>query len=917
MMKLLSVFKRNRTLLLQFLLVFIAFAIMVLVGSHFGSRIVNKYIANYGDEVINASAETIKTYLQGHEITLNDIAFVIEEKYADNSSVDELQGEFVTWSEWLHENDERFSNYLFIYGILDGVFIDSSDWDYPDDYDPEARVWYQGAWSQGGGIFYSDPYVDAYTGEYVMTISKQVFDRDKNPVGVIALDVLLSNIKDYISSMQLMNSGYGVLMDSSRRIIVHPVADTFGVQLESLIGGSSYEEIAELLKAGEDISAFNYTSIIGGKNVGFFKKLFNGWYIELSLSSKVYYNDVKMMQRTLSVIGFILAWLFCGVLTSLNRAKNRSEAASKVKSSFLASMSHEIRTPMNAIIGMTELLQHERLSDRQTDYVNDINTSARSLLDIINDILDLSKIESGKLSLNPINFDFHALIDNVNSMFGFVAQKKGLEFRFESVGEMPKILYGDDVRLRQILTNICGNAVKYTEKGHIRLKVTVLGGMLIFEVKDTGVGIRREEIPKLFNAFEQANAEKSRYIVGTGLGLAISKAFVEMMDGSIMLESEYGQGTVITVMIPVIPGSESDVEQENREKEKLSLYAPVAEILLVDDNEYNLKVAHGLLKLYGIDAKMSLSGIEAVNMIGKKDFDIVFMDHMMPEMDGVEAACEIRKLGGKYKNLPIIALTANAVHGAKEMFLANGFNGFLSKPIDMQELSGVLLEWLPQDKVILKSTTEEETESEDVMPSSFWDAIDNTGEINTEIGLSRVSDIERMYHDNLKLFCNKLIPECEHLSACLRDKDIDWFSISIHAMKSSLSTIGAMRLSEEAFRLEMVSKSGDLIFCEEHFPDFLEKLLSLHKTLSAIFPEEDAANGREPGNDAFLREYVRKALAAVGDYDNDAGLAAVNKLLPYDFGASNNTLLKDAFAAFQGYDCDAAGEALKRVVNGR
>jgi len=568
---------------------------------------------------------------------------------------------------------------------------------------------------------------------------------------------------------------------------------------------------------------------------------------------------------------------------------------------------------MNAVIGMTELLMHEPLTERQRDYVNDINTSTQSLLSIINDILDLSKIESGKLSINPVNYDFDAMIYSVNSMFRYVAQNKGLEFRFETIGDMPKTVFGDDIRLKQVLTNLCGNAVKYTKEGYVRLKVTVTGDMLIFEIKDTGIGIQKEALPRLFHAFEQDKTDKNRSIVGSGLGLAISKAFVEMMDGKIMLDSEEDHGTVVTVMIPLVLGVESAIVREKKVMAELAMNAPDAKVLIVDDNEFNLKVAYGLLKLFCIDAKKAASGKAAIGMVVENDFDIVFMDHMMPEMDGVESTREIRMLGGKFRNLPIIALTANAVQGAKEMFLANGFNDFLSKPIEMQKLTEILMEWLPQEKIVQKSDAGESEDPDDVVKSDFWDALDEIGDINSTIGLSRVSGIESMYRDNLVLFQKKLLKDCAHLSACIDDLDIEKFSISIHAMKSVLATVGAMKLSESAQRLETASKNRDLIYCVDRFPYLKERLLYLHEALSAVFPEDEAASEKEPGDPDYLREYAQKALSAADDFDNDLGMEAVSSLLKYDFGAENYTILENALAAFRDYDYDLARCELEKV----
>jgi CheY-like chemotaxis protein len=578
---------------------------------------------------------------------------------------------------------------------------------------------------------------------------------------------------------------------------------------------------------------------------------------------------------------------------------------SRQKSSFLANMSHEIRTPMNAIIGMTDLLQYETLNKRQMGFVNDIKVSARSLLSLINDILDLSKIESGKLELNPVDYDFHALLDNILSMFNYVARKKNLEVRFETDGEIPDYLYGDDIRLKQVLTNIFGNAVKYTEKGYVKLKVIYADGNLTFKIKDTGLGIRKEDLSKLFNTFQRVETEKNRSIVGTGLGLSISKSFIEMMGGRILVDSEYEQGSVFTVIIPAIAGSRAKAKFKKDLPEGHAFYAPDANVLVVDDNEFNMRVAEGLLGLFKIDAQTAFSGKEAIGLVQKNEYDIVFMDHMMPEMDGVETTGEIRKLGGKYKQLPIIALTANAVQGAKEMFLASGFDGFISKPIDLQEMYGILKEWLPPEKI-----EERPHETTEKTSGTFLDTLNKVGEINTEIGLSRVSGMEKMYQDTLVLFNKKLVRECDVMSAGLHKGDIKNFSIAVHAMKSALSTIGAMGLSETASKLETASKNNDVEYCTERFPAFKDKLLNLHEELSVIFPGEGAAMEKAAGDRAYLQEQIEKALTAASDFDGDAGLNVINDLLTYDFGEKINAVLENAAAAFNDFNFDAVTELL-------
>jgi len=602
------------------------------------------------------------------------------------------------------------------------------------------------------------------------------------------------------------------------------------------------------------------------------------------------------MRAILAVTGIILALLLCGVLTFMHIAKSRSDSASQVKSAFLANMSHEIRTPMNAIIGMTELLEHEELSARQREYVNDINSSANSLLSIINDILDLSKIESGKLILNPANYDFQAMLDNISSMFKYVAQKKGLEFRFDSVGEIPKILYGDDIRLRQVLTNICGNAVKYTEKGYIRLKISSLGDKLVFEVKDTGMGIKKESLPGIFNAFEQDKTEKNRHIAGTGLGLPISKAFVEMMDGSIMLDSEYEQGTVITVIIPLVLGSVSEVVYENRSEAELTICAPEANILLVDDNEFNLKVAYGLLKLHSIEAKKASSGREAIDLIRENDFDIVFMDHMMPDMDGIEAVAEIRKLGDKYKTLPIIALTANAVQGAKEMFLLNDFNDFLSKPIDMHKLVQILIDWLPNEKITriiktdhsgknnsscdLNDTDKKEGQNND-HSSSAKILLENLSEIdglNIRSGLSYIGQNAENYINILNYFAENCKTYISDLNSTIQEKNWENYAIKSHALKGVLANIGAESLSKWATKLEKASKNREeKDICITETGAFSEELKGFQEKLGMILAENlntgkdetakaDVSGGETHGTAGIFNEQINNLKEACVNY---------------------------------------------------
>jgi CheY-like chemotaxis protein/HPt (histidine-containing phosphotransfer) domain-containing protein len=293
-------------------------------------------------------------------------------------------------------------------------------------------------------------------------------------------------------------------------------------------------------------------------------------------------------------------------------------------------------------------------------------------------------------------------------------------------------------------------------------------------------------------------------------------------------------------MIPIVTGNEEKVRSDEKEQKVRSIIAPEAKILVVDDNKFNLNVASGLLNLAKIDPLMASSGQEAIEMISQTDYDIVFMDHMMPEMDGVETTGAIRKLGGKYENLTIIALTANAVFGAKEMFLANGFNGFLSKPIDLHELNETLKEWLPSGKIEqVTESGEAPADPEETGSEEFMNLLENVQEIDKDLGLSRVDGAVDMYQITVELFYNSLIRECDNMSALLEGKDIKGFATSVHAMKSMLSTVGAMKLSEAALKLELAAKKEEEDYCLNHYPILLEKLRALHKRLSVVFQSQE------------------------------------------------------------------------------
>jgi CheY-like chemotaxis protein len=349
---------------------------------------------------------------------------------------------------------------------------------------------------------------------------------------------------------------------------------------------------------------------------------------------------------------------------------------------------------MNAILGMSEMLSRSELAPGQRKYLNDIRKSSQALLAIINDILDFSKIEAGKMELVNTDYNLHVLLDNLHSIFSMLCRDKGLEMRYNRGDEVPDMVHGDENRLRQVLTNLLSNAMKYTKKGHVAFSVEIRGGLLRFEVSDTGMGIKEEDVGKLFKPFEQLDLRKNRNIVGTGLGLAISYNLCQLMGGTLMLSSVYGEGSVFSIELPCVLSKGEVIEEDNEVNE---FTAPEARVLVVDDIEINLSVAEALLSAFGIQPDLALRGADAVELAAENKYDLIFMDHMMPEMDGLETTARIRELGDWNGAVPIIALTANAINGVEEMFRMNSLNDFLPKPLDFTDLNLCLRKWLPDD----------------------------------------------------------------------------------------------------------------------------------------------------------------------------------------------------------------------------
>lgn len=598
----------------------------------------------------------------------------------------------------------------------------------------------------------------------------------------------------------------------------------------------------------------------------------------------------------------------------LQEALQVAEEASKVKSTFLANMSHEIRTPMNAVISMTELLLEEALTPKQHSYLLDIKVSGANLLGIINDILDFSKIESGNFEIIPVHFDFTVLLRNIQSTFDFVARNKQLEFVLQTEGEQPRYLFGDDIRIQQILTNLLSNAVKFTLHGQVSLTTRADEHKLYFDVADTGMGIKEEGLGKLFDSFQQLDAAANRKKTGTGLGLSITKSLVEMMEGEISVSSEYGVGTVFHVSIPRVDGDPARLKPE-KEGARLSLHAPDALVLVVDDHEANLRVAAGLLGLSGIQCDTACDGETALKMVGEKRYDLVFMDHMMPGMDGVETMQRMREMGHDKVVLPIVALTANAISGVREMLLEQGMNDFLSKPIDRTLLTEILLRWLPRQKVQVREAANPGTNGgtgQEATESLFIRNLRPMSEINIDAALELMGGLEELYESAFMITQRKLPENIGKLDGYLENESLYDFAIEVHGLKGALNNIGCSLLGNYAANLEKAAKAEDRDYCRHHYGDFKRRILEFHEKAGKIIDamrQED----RQKGDAALLRERLAAAKSACDEYDSFSAYEVLMELTRYAFSPEVDALMEHALRSAENCDYDDALERIRQM----
>lgn len=712
----------------------------------------------------------------------------------------------------------------------------------------------------------------------------------------------------------------------------------------------------------------------------------------------------------------------------MHQANIEIEKVANLKSDFLANMSHEIRTPMNAVIGLAEMALREDLPPNARDYINQIKSSGKTLLTIINDILDFSKVESGKMDIVEEEYEPVSVINDISSIVSTRLEKEDVEFILDMNPKIPRKLVGDNIRLKQIIINLANNAVKFTKSGQVKLsfdykEVDDDDIELLFSVEDTGIGIKKTDMSRLFQSFQQLDSKRNRNIEGSGLGLAISKQLLQLMHGDIKVESTYGEGSTFSFNLPQkVIDMEPSIQINHTEQETLygyventyiskqleedltrlgytyqnmssttellenlvnyksyvfleaksftpevqsfitthpdmtaivlvnfkstqsydipnvitvkkplsSLYlaaifneevhffdnqessdeyydftAPEAKILIVDDNTVNLTVCEGLLEPLSMQVDTAVSGQDAIDKISKKKYDLILMDHMMPEIDGVETTHIIRRFHKEYEEVPIIALTANAVFGIKEMFIQEGLNDFIAKPIEVRILVSKLKRWLPKAKLKNVNTKNTQAGKENrIQPQEEVAPI--IQDLDTASALKLLGSA-KLFWNVLKDYYHTIPKKHALIKQYTEEKNWHSYTIEVHALKSASKQIGANKLSEDAAELEAAGHALDEALILEKTPALLNLYLHYEGILKPFFPEEEDTNAdqKEIICKSILLEAFEKLQVALDDLDMDGMEAVKTTLSEYRYEGHSLELYKKLCSAIEEIDPDA------------
>ncbi|RKM61369.1 hybrid sensor histidine kinase/response regulator [Butyrivibrio sp. CB08] len=727
--------KNNMIIPLVFVFVFMTVMVVYVSSLMYKVAVSNSY-AVMEDRIMTVSS-MIDNHLNTAENVLHVAGDSVHHMLVSGTTSARIH-EFLV-NETTNVSEQFDENYTGLYGYIMGKYIDGLNWVPPEDYDPKSRDWFIVAKKAAGEVAFSPLYVDAQTGNMIISACRMLPDKQS----VIALDVQLRGIQSMMKELKVNGKGYGFVIDSDGLIIANEDETKIGTNISETEGGK------ELLATIREVDSGSFSYKIGKeKSTIHVNSVGSDWYVVMVVSDRELYSEVWSQRIVIIIICVLIFSMISAVYYAgynnekkyttrmeemkleeqkseydrkvLELEKDAANASNKAKSDFLANMSHEIRTPLNGILGMDEMIIRESRESRIKQYALEIKSAGNTLLSIINDILDMSKIESGNFEIVPIDYEVSSVLNDVLNMTRPRAGKKGLEYVFQVSPDIPSTLNGDEIRIRQVILNIINNAIKYTQEGSVSVVIAAReiesGNFvdLVISVSDTGMGIREEDKDKLFKSFQRLDEKKNRNIEGTGLGLHITHSLLDMMGGRIDIESEYGKGSTFTITVPQQVINKEPIGDfskavknylDNIGTDEVALYAPEAEVLVVDDNAMNLEVIEGLLADTRMKLELVQSGEECIERASKKKYDCILLDQMMPGMSGEETLIKMKEMD-ILKGTPVIALTADAIIGAKESYIQKGFTDYISKPVKYALLEQALKDYLPKGKQIVRDKEE-------------------------------------------------------------------------------------------------------------------------------------------------------------------------------------------------------------------
>ncbi|MCR5627746.1 MAG: response regulator [Lachnospiraceae bacterium] len=858
----------------------ITFAMMVFVVIYTSRLFYKISVTNIyasGQDKASSVANELDTYLSTAKSVLWSTADTIDFMIQKGESSENIRDFIVTQTN--NQREQFDENFTGLYGYINKEYMDGTAWIPPEGYDPEQRDWYKLGISAGGETVIVPPYLDAQTQSIVITICKMVSDKKS----VVGLDVIVNHIQELTDSININGKGYGFIINSSGMIISHPDQEQNGKTADEVLGPGILDRIIE-----QDEGLLTLP-INEEDHVMFIKKVMDQWYVVVTVSNTELFDDVRS-QLQINIIFYLIIFaliLFFYYVSYKNeqsysikmqemaaaRQKQEYEAqvlklekasadeANKAKSNFLADMSHEIRTPINAILGMNEMILRETDNSTISDYSNNIKTSGKKLLELVNSILDFSKIEDGKMEIVPVRYSTASMITYlVNSISGR-ASGKNLQLSLDIDPSLPSELYGDESRISQAVMNLLTNAVKYTETGTVTFTMKALDksdktARIYVEVKDTGIGIKEEDMGRLFESFERLDVVRNRTIEGTGLGMSITTKLLNLMNSELKVDSVYGEGSTFSFEIeqgiedltPLGEYTSNISGNDNSYNYEALFTAPSAHILIVDDTQMNLLVATSLLKKTLIKIDTASSGQEAIDLSKEISYDVILMDQRMPGMDGTQALNGIKAIeNSPNAETPVICLTADALRGAREKYLSLGFQDYLTKPIEGRALENMLITYLPAEKIQNGEHSADNTlgdeqntaPAQDILqnePSgsekSLYKALEDIG-IDTKKGLSYCMQDDETYKLVLNEYASSSPVNREKLASFLADKNWNDYSIVIHAIKSSSKSIGASDLFKKSEKLQNAADSGDGDYVEKEHAAAME----IYEKISSVITE--------------------------------------------------------------------------------